>query len=149
FGLGTLLTGRTMIVEGLRRQFGETIDPAKIRFVHHHHAHAVAAYAQSGYERALVMTLDGQGEKIAGMVFSAEGGGMTMLRSMPEEHSLGWFYRDVIRFLGYEMFDEYKVMGMAPYGNPERHRKLFATFYELLPDGEYRLHLERVASLHR
>lgn len=148
FGLGTLLTGRTMIAEGLKREFGEAVDPGKIRFVHHHHAHAVAAYAQSGYDRALVLTLDGQGEKIAGMVFDAEGGKMTMLRSMPEEHSLGWLYRDVIRFLGYEMFDEYKVMGMAPYGKPERHRKLFSTFYELLPEGGYRLHLERVAALH-
>ena len=142
-----LLTPHGMVQRILLREFGRTVDERKIRFIGHHWAHAVSAYHLSGFDRALVMTIDGQGEGISGMAFDARGHELQLLRSMPERDSLGFLYRDVIRFLGYEMFDEYKVMGMAPYGDPSRFRRLVAAFYDLLPDGEYRLHLERVAGL--
>ncbi len=128
---------------------GIEIEAARVRFVGHHWAHAVSAFHQSGFDRALVISFDGQGEGISGMVFSGSGGRLDHLRSMAEPDSLGYLYRDVIRFLGYEMFDEYKVMGMAPYGDPARYRQAFRAFYELLPDGAYRLHLDRVAGLYR
>ena len=67
-----------------------------------------------------MVTLDGQGEGISGMVYDGRGRQMKPLKSFTEQHSLGYLYRDVIRFLGYEMFDEYKVMGMAPYGDPAK-----------------------------
>ncbi len=142
-----LLTPRGMVQRILLREFGRTVDEEKIRFVGHHWAHAVSTYHLSGFDAALVMTIDGQGEGISGMAFDARGPELEVLRSMPERDSLGFLYRDVIRFLGYEMFDEYKVMGMAPYGDASRFRRLFTAFYDLLPDGEYRLHLERVAGL--
>ncbi|HVC19693.1 MAG TPA: carbamoyltransferase C-terminal domain-containing protein [Vicinamibacterales bacterium] len=141
------LTPRGMVQRIVLREFGRTLDERKVRFVGHHWAHAVSAYHFSGFDRALVMTIDGQGEGLSGMAFDATGHELQLLRSMPERDSLGFLYRDVIRFLGYEMFDEYKVMGMAPYGDPARFRRLFTAFYDLLPDGEYRLHLERVAGL--
>ncbi|MDE3155811.1 MAG: nodulation protein [Acidobacteriota bacterium] len=142
-----LLTPRGMVQRILLREFGRTIDERKIRFVSHHWAHAVSTYHLSGFDQALVLTIDGQGEGVAGLVFDARGHDLQLLRSIPERDSLGFLYRDVIRFLGYEMFDEYKVMGMAPYGDPSRFRRLFGAFYDLLPDGEYRLHLDRVSGL--
>jgi len=141
-------TGREIVHHIVEREFGVGIDPSRIRFVPHHVAHAVSAYHMSGFETALVMTIDGEGDGVSGTVWSGQGGALTALRSMPEAHSLGYLYRQVIRFHGYAMFDEYKVMGLAPYGDAGRFRHLFETLYELLPDGEYRLHLDRVPDLY-
>jgi carbamoyltransferase len=147
--LPELLTARAMVGHVVESEFGEVVDPAKIHFVSHHQAHAVSAYHMSGFDDALVMTIDGQGEGVSGMVFSGRGRELTPLRSIPEQHSLGFLYRAVIRFHGYDMFDEYKVMGLAPYGDPSRFRRAFRTLYDLLPDGDYRLHLDRVPELYR
>jgi carbamoyltransferase len=144
-----LLTARDMVQQIVETEFGAPIDASKIQFVPHHHAHAVSAYQASGFAEALVITIDGQGEGIAGMVFNGQGGTLTPLRAIPEQHSLGFLYRAVIRFHGYDMFDEYKVMGLAPYGDPARFRKQFRALYELLPSGEYALHLDRVPDLYR
>jgi carbamoyltransferase len=139
---------RAMVQRLVRDATGQDIDARKVRFVGHHWAHAVSAYYMSGEASALVMTIDGQGEGVSGMVFDGRGRMLQPLRSIPEAESLGFLYRDVIRFLGYEMFDEYKVMGMAPYGDPSRFRPIFKTYYDLLEAGEYRLHLDRVFGLY-
>ncbi|GAB1488831.1 carbamoyltransferase [Opitutaceae bacterium] len=142
-----LMTPRGMVQRLFRDELGYELEAAKIHFVDHHTAHAISAFAMAGFPDALVVTLDGQGEGISGVVYDGRGRTLKPLRTFTEQHSLGYLYRDVIRFLGYEMFDEYKVMGMAPYGDPAKYRALFQTFYELLPGGDYRLHLERVRSL--
>ena len=144
-----LFTGRSMVQRIVRDATGHQLDASRVRFIGHHWAHAVSAFYQSGFEDALVLSLDGQGEGVSGMVFAGRKGRLDHLRSMPETDSLGYLYRDVIRFIGYEMFDEYKVMGMAPYGDPARFRALVKTFYDLLPDGAYKLHLDRVPTLFR
>jgi len=149
FGLKELLTPRGMVQRFFRQELGHELPAAKVHFVDHHWAHAVSAYAMSGFDAALVVTLDGQGEGVSGAVYDGRGRELKLLRRIPEQHSLGYLYRDVIKFLGYEMFDEYKVMGMAPYGDPAKYRALFQTFYELRPGGEYRLHLDRVFALFR
>ena len=144
FGLKELLTPRGMVQRFFRQELGYELPAAKVHFVDHHWAHAISAYALSGFDAALVVTLDGQGEGVSGAVYDGRGRELKLMRRISEQHSLGYLYRDVIKFLGYEMFDEYKVMGMAPYGDPAKYRALFQTFYELLPEGEYRLHLDRV-----
>src|SRR5262245_4923660 len=143
-----LAGARAMVQRIVDGACGRTIDPSRICFVNHHRAHAVSAYFMSGFDDALVLTLDGQGEGVSGTVFSGRGGELTLLRSIPEAHSLGFLYRDLIRFHGYDMFDEYKVMGLAPYGDPARYRRMFRAFYDLLPDGDYALHLDRVPDLY-
>ena len=142
------LAARAMVQRIVAQEFGRGIDPSRIHFVEHHWAHAVSAYFMSGFDDALVMTLDGQGEGVSGMAFSGRGRELRMLRSIPMQHSLGFLYRDVIRLHGYELFDEYKVMGLAPYGDAARFRRLFSTLYELQPEGYYRLHLDRVPELY-
>ncbi|WP_437819620.1 carbamoyltransferase N-terminal domain-containing protein [Sorangium sp. So ce1078] len=71
-----------------------------------------------------------------------------MLRDIPERDSLGHFYLQTIRFLGYGMFDEYKVMGLAPYGDPSRYRALFRTMYTLLPEGAWAINFDRILGLY-
>lgn len=101
----------------------------------------------SGFEDSLVLTLDGQGDEIAGMVADARGPGFDVLFTLPYSDSLGFFYRGVIGYLGYTLFDEYKVMGLAPYGDPHRFEAIFKTFYSLQPEGRFKIHFERYRSL--
>ena len=128
---------RGLLHELLQREMGDDILDSKIHFVHHHLAHAISAYAQSGYADGLIFTMDGGGDDCTGMVIDASGASLQLLRKIMRPKSLGVFYLSAIRFLGYDLFDEYKVMGLAPYGDPSTYRDLFSSFYELLPDGDY------------
>ncbi|MBW5436578.1 carbamoyltransferase [Bradyrhizobium canariense] len=128
----------------LAAEFGTQVDPSRVSFVGHHQAHAVSALAMSGFEESLVLAIDGCGDFLSGLLAVGSGTEMTELMTFPETNSLGLFYLETIRYLGYGLFDEYKVMGLAPYGDPARYRELFSRFYELSPNGAYRVHLDRI-----
>ena len=130
---------RDIVHEMLIAGLGEDIDDRKLHFVPHHMAHAASAYVQSGYDQSLVLTIDGVGDQAAGMILNGKGSELELLHVIPVQKSLGLFYLDVIRFLGYDQFEEYKVMGLAPYGDARRYRSIFKRFYKLLPDGDYTL----------
>jgi carbamoyltransferase len=133
-------TAREWLVELLREAFGQAVNPAKLRFVQHHAAHAASSHYLSGFDDSLVLVLDGLGEQDSGMVFSGRGDRIDLLGTFSEADSLGIFYIKIIELLGYQQFDEYKVMGLAPYGDASQFRRQFESFYELLPDGGYRIH---------
>ncbi len=137
----------TFFQDLFRKGLNSEIDQNRLCFVPHHHAHAMSALALSGYESSLVTTFDGEGENISGMVFEEEGTMLKQIADIPASKSLGFFYKDIIAFLGYSQFDEYKVMGLAPYGNPERYRSLFQTLYTLFPNGDYVIHSDKIISL--
>lgn len=125
--------------EQFRRALGGEVDADRFQFVHHHYSHAMSAFAVSGYESSLIITLDGAGDGNSGIVLNMTPGQCEHLASLSAANSLGLFYLDVIAYLGYRLFDEYKVMGLAPYGDPERFRGVFRSFYTLLPNGEYEI----------
>ena len=133
----------TFLRERFRHGLGEDIHPDKFRFIHHHLAHAMSAFAFSGYDSSLAITLDGEGDSCSGVVLRMTGGESKRLETLSVPKSLGYFYLNVIHYLGYTLFDEYKVMGLAPYGDPERFRSVLRTFYALLPNGEYEVKGER------
>ena len=115
----------------------------KIAFIEHHICHAANAYYGSGFGDALIMTLDGASpEGYAGYVISVRNGKWDVMEMFGNEDSLGSFYETIISYLGYEKHDEYKVMGLAPYGNPKRYRDLFESLYELLPFGKHKMNLQ-------
>jgi len=130
--------GRRFIASLFEREFGVDVTD-KLRFCRHHVAHAWSAYASSGYDQSLVLVLDGDGDNRSGMIFVAEGNKMTKLREYDLNQSLGNLYTEIIKLVGYNRFDEYKVMGLAPYGNPATFAKLFESCYELLPHGNYKI----------
>lgn len=115
-----------------RRSFLETpreamrragLDPERvpIHYVDHHLAHAASAYYFSGFDRAAYMTVDGAGELTATTLGYAEAGRLEMTREILFPDSLGFFYSTVTDFLGFEHMDgEYKLMGMAPFGDASR-----------------------------
>jgi carbamoyltransferase len=129
------------------RWFGDPLGPIlapKVEYVPHHLAHAASAMLCSNFDEALVVSIDGIGDdelegETPGMVLTARGAMFERLRTMHRTESLGYMYGQVTKLLGFEEFDEYKVMGLAPYGRPETHRQAFEDSYELTPDGWYRL----------
>lgn len=133
---------RQLIARRLREAFGDELPDSHIRFVGHHDAHAHSGYFGSDFADALVVVMDGTGGDRSISVLSATGADLTLLRSHPTSKSLGRFYSTAIEVLGYSRFDEYKVMGLAPHGDPSTYAELFASLYELRPDGEYDLRLD-------
>lgn len=121
-----------------RHEFGVDVSH-KLRFCNHHVAHAWSAYGPSGFDDALVVVFDGEGDHRSGGVFTGANGRLVALRDYGVEQSLGHFYTSVIRLLGYNEFDQYKAMGLAPYGDPQAYEALFAGLYQLLPDGNFHL----------
>jgi len=92
---------------------------AKFRFVDHHLAHAISAYAFSGFDDAAVLVLDGRGAWEASSLWRGQNGRLEHVWTIPWPNSLGLFYAQFTHYLGFQPYsDEWKVMGLAPYGEP-------------------------------
>lgn len=137
---------RELLADRLSEFFGVPVPREKIRFVRHHQCHATATFFHSGFETALIAILDGNGEDESISIYSTDGKEMTLSATYPTEKSLGHFYSSSIELLGYGLFDEYKVMGLAPYGDPAVYRDQFRSLYSLEAGGNYELNVERVRS---
>lgn len=86
--------------------------------VHHQEAHAASAYYGSGYQEAIVISLDNRGDGQSGCVMQGRGTDLKLLNYFPVEESLGAFYTKMTEYCGFANGDEYKLMGLAPYGTP-------------------------------
>ncbi len=94
--------------------------------VRHHNAHAASAFYPSGFSDSLIMTLDGTGELESSIVAVGSKNSITEIGSYPLPVSLGALYLIITVFLGFKSLgDEYKVMGLASYGDAARYRKVF------------------------
>jgi len=135
------------LAELLQRSCGSDVDPSRCHFLHHHEAHAWSAFAMAGQSSALVVTMDGEGDGVAGrfQVGTREAARVRLepLATIGAAQSIGHFYRQLMNVIGFRYFEEYKVMGLAPYGDAARYRGLIARCYTLLERGQYALHPER------
>ena len=87
--------------------------------VEHHLAHAASAFYASPFEKAAILTLDGMGDAVSGMLAIGEGNKIRVIKRIRFPHSLGFFYTALTQHLGFPKFgDEGKVMGLAAYGSP-------------------------------
>jgi carbamoyltransferase len=106
--------------------------------VPHHLAHAASAFYPSGFEESLILVSDGMGEVHSMTIAVGSGREITVLKQIPAFHSLGILYGVFTLHLGFDMnMDEYKVMGLAPYGNPRRHFGKVMSLVNLKSDGTY------------
>jgi len=113
----------------------------------HHLSHAASAFYCSGFDRSLVIVADGRGEGSCTSVYIGNGGKLTKIASVDLPHSLGFLYSHLTYHLGFQPFeDEYKVMGLAAYGEPEFSSEM-AQIIELLPEGRYRLNSSATSNL--
>jgi carbamoyltransferase len=95
---------------------------AQVHNVEHHLAHAASAFFVSPFDEAAVLTLDGFGDFASTMLCRGQGNRLEVLERVLFPHSLGIFYTAVTQWLGFPKYgDEGKVMGLAPYGDPQRH----------------------------
>ena len=93
---------------------------AKVHFVEHHLAHISSAFYVSPFEKAAVMSLDGFGDMVSAMWGVGRGAKVRIMGEVGFPHSLGLFYTAFTQYLGFPNYgDEYKVMGLASYGEPE------------------------------
>lgn len=100
-----------------RRSFNA--ERAHFRFIDHHLAHAISAYAYSGFDEAAVLVLDGRGAWEATSLWHGRDGHLKPIWTIPFPNSLGLFYAQFTHYLGFTPYsDEWKVMGLAPYGKP-------------------------------
>ena len=97
--------------------FGPT--KAQMRFVGHHLAHAISAYSYGGFDKAAVVVMDGRGAWEASSIWYGHDGRLDHVLTIPWPNSLGLFYAQFTQYLGFvPNSDEWKVMGLAPYGSP-------------------------------
>ncbi len=92
----------------------------KIHRIHHQLAHLSAAFYGSGYSSSICVSLDATGDGSSGMIgYASKESGIKILRTLPTQGSIGFFYTMMTYYLGFGDGDEYKVMGLAPYGKPD------------------------------
>ncbi len=114
----------------------------RMRFVEHHPAHLASAFYASGFDEAAVCAIDGFGDFVSTSVGHGRGSAIDVRHRTFFPHSLGLLYLALTQYLGFTHYgDEYKVMGLAPYGTP-RHADRVARLVHLLPDGRFSLALE-------
>ncbi len=95
------------------------LDPARVRFVAHHVAHAASAHIASPHDRSAVLVADGRGERASLLLARGRGGEIEPIAAQALPHSLGLLYEDLTAHLGFHRSsDEYKVMALASYGEP-------------------------------
>jgi carbamoyltransferase len=112
----------------------------RVRHVNHHLAHAASAYFTSGWEECLVVVIDGMGEVDGASVYLGEHGRLTPIHHLSAYDSIGIFYSLLTLHLGFDFnSDEYKIMGLAPYGDPQRFRPFFNDAVKFEEDGSLRI----------
>jgi carbamoyltransferase len=118
------------------------IPTAKILYSEHHMSHAASAFLCSPFEEAAIMTVDGVGEWVTGTWGVGRGNQIDIRKQMMFPHSLGLLYSAFTAFLGFEVNEgEYKVMGMAPYGQPRYVEKVWKLIRQE-SDGSFSLDMD-------
>ncbi len=135
---GPLWAGEKLDTEGKIRRGLDYTGP--ILFAEHHESHAASAFYPSPFTDAAVLTMDGVGEWATATIATGHGHDLELLRELRWPDSLGLLYSAFTTYLGFTVNrDEYKVMGLAPYGRPAWERQILEHLVDLKADGSFRL----------
>ncbi len=130
---------RPVLLNQLKTHF-PTFRHDRVHNVNHHLAHAASAYFTSGWQDCLTAVIDAMGEVQSVTVYDTTTGQLRKLREVSANDSIGILYSLITLHLGFDFnADEYKIMGLAPYGNPDRFRHFFEEVVELRPNGSIRI----------
>jgi carbamoyltransferase len=114
-----------------------------IFFSRHHESHAASAFFCSPFEDAAIVIADGVGEWATASIGEGHGNQVRLIKELRFPHSIGLFYSAMTQYLGFEVnVDEYKVMGLAPYGEPRYLDRLLGQVIDLKEDGSIALNLD-------
>lgn len=112
----------------------------KLKFSEHHLSHAASAFFPSPFDEAAVLTMDGVGEWATTSLAIGRGKSLEIIKEIHFPHSIGLLYSAFTYYTGFKVNSgEYKVMGLAPYGEPKYVQKIFDYLVDLKPDGSFRL----------
>lgn len=126
-------------VGGLEKK--EVLPP--LLFGEHHESHAAAAFFPSPYDEAVVLCMDGVGEWATTSAWVGRGNQLTPLWEIPFPHSIGLLYSAFTYYTGFKVNSgEYKVMGLAPYGEPKYVKTILDNLMDVKPDGTFRLNMD-------
>ena len=132
----------------LVKQLGTALDPAvdwngKLLFSEHHLSHAASAFYPSPFEKAAILTMDGVGEWTTTSLAHGNGNSLEVLKEIHFPHSLGLLYSAFTYYTGFKVNSgEYKVMGLAPYGEPRYAKAIREHLIDIKDDGSFRINLE-------
>jgi carbamoyltransferase len=142
FGLAMPLWLKTKLhlPREIRRALGGAFR-GSIVFTEHHEAHAASTFLPSRFEEAAILTVDGVGEWDTATIGHGRGNGIEILRTLRFPHSLGLLYSAFTYYCGFKVNSgEYKLMGLAPYGEPKYVRQIRDFLVDVKPDGS--LHMD-------
>jgi carbamoyltransferase len=141
--LSEKLFQKTMLFNALKDQDNNFNDIKKINFSEHHLSHAASAFFSSPYNEAIILTLDGVGEWATTTVSLGKNNKISILKEIHFPHSLGLLYSAFTFFLGFKVNSgEYKVMGLAPYGEPKFKDIIFDKLIDVKEDGSFRMNMD-------
>ncbi len=138
--LSEKLFQKKMLFDALKEQDNNFIDIKKINFSEHHLSHSASAFFSSPYDEAIILTLDGVGEWATTTVSLGKNNKINILKEIHFPHSLGLLYSAFTYFLGFKVNSgEYKIMGLAPYGEPKFKDIILDKLIDVKEDGSFRL----------
>lgn len=115
----------------------------EVLFTEHHQSHAGSAFYPSPFQEAAILTIDGVGEWTTNSLGVGKGNKFSIIREIKFPHSMGLLYSAFTYFTGFKVNSgEYKVMGLAPYGEPKYVQKIYDNLLDLKEDGSYHLNLK-------
>jgi carbamoyltransferase len=134
---------KNMLFDALKKQDNNFNNIKKINFSEHHLSHAASAFFSSPYDESIILTLDGVGEWATTTVSLGKNNKINILKEIHFPHSLGLLYSAFTYFLGFKVNSgEYKVMGLAPYGEPRFKDIILDKLIDVKEDGSFRLDMD-------
>ena len=134
---------KNLLLNELKKHDKNFIDNNKILFSEHHLSHAASAFYPSPFEEAIVLTADGVGEWATTTVALGKGNNLEIKKEIHFPHSLGLLYSAFTYYTGFKVNSgEYKLMGLAPYGEPIYIDKIVNHLIDIKDDGTFRLNLD-------
>src|SRR5882757_4681369 len=141
--LSDWLGGKLDLRKTIRAELPELRADCGILFTGHHQSHAASAFYPSPFEEAAILTIDGVGEWATTTVGHGRGSEIKMLRELRFPHSLGLVYSSFTDYCGFRINSgEYKLMGLAPYGEPKYADAIRRELLDIKPDGSFWLNLD-------
>jgi len=134
---------KKILFDELKKHDKKFNDINKIYFSEHHFSHAASAFYPSPFKKAIILTLDGVGEWATTTVAKGDGQNLEILKEIHFPHSIGLLYSAFTYYTGFKVNSgEYKVMGLAPYGEAKFKNLILDKLIDLKSDGTFRLNME-------
>jgi carbamoyltransferase len=134
---------KNQLVKELKAFSAEVDWHERLLFAEHHLSHSASAFYPSPFDEAVVLTLDGVGEWATSSLAIGRGNKLEIQKEMSFPHSLGLLYSAFTYYTGFKVNSgEYKLMGLAPYGEPKYVETILANLIDVKPDGSFRLNMD-------